>query len=205
MKKKWLLSGAFILLVAAGAGGWWLLSPLLHDDVVNEALPVPTEKESSIQTDEESESGMTTGEGTSSAMAGNEVADNGQSDPSAETANEVEMDAETAAFVKHEGSFQDGDSQHSASGRAYTLQSEETVYIRFEDFETTNGPDLFVYLVKEGQSTSEGLRLGSLKGNIGNQNYEIPGDVDVSEYAKVVIWCKAFDVDFGYAELVPQS
>lgn len=70
-----------------------------------------------------------------------------------------------------------------------------------ENFEVTNGPDLYVYLVEEGQETKKGISLGELKGNIGNQNYEIPGDHSASSGMQIVIWCKQFNVDFGRAEI----
>ena len=44
--------------------------------------------------------------------------------------------------------------------------------------------------------------LGGLKGNIGDQNYEIPADVDLSQYQSVVIWCDRFNVAFGAADLL---
>jgi hypothetical protein len=46
------------------------------------------------------------------------------------------------------------------------------------------------------------MDLGRLKGNIGNQNYEVPVDIDLSKYNNVLIWCKAFSVLFGNAQLV---
>ena len=42
---------------------------------------------------------------------------------------------------------------------------------------------------------------GSLKGNIGNQNYEIPVNVDVTGYGSVVIYCAPFHVIFATAPL----
>ncbi|NBI30392.1 DM13 domain-containing protein [Chengkuizengella marina] len=99
------------------------------------------------------------------------------------------------------GSFVDADSSHSASGDVFTVNTDDGVYLRFENFEATNGPDLYVYLAKSGEETSDGIRLEKLKGNVGDQNYLLPAGVDLTEYDKVVIWCKAFDVDFGYAEL----
>jgi len=73
-------------------------------------------------------------------------------------------------------------------------------YVRFENFKSTNGPDLFVYLATDDQA-SDFVDLGRLKGNVGNQNYEIPEGVDLSKYNKVLVWCKAFSVLFGSAEL----
>ena len=40
-----------------------------------------------------------------------------------------------------------------------------------------------------------------MKGNIGDQNYEIPATVDLANYRTVTIWCKRFSVNFGSAPL----
>jgi Electron transfer DM13 len=73
------------------------------------------------------------------------------------------------------------------------------------DFATDNGPDLRVYLVK-GPVTGDGdvtdtVDLGRLKGNVGNQQYDIPEGTDVTRYSTVVIWCRAFTVSFAQADL----
>ena len=94
-----------------------------------------------------------------------------------------------------------GDGIHEAEGDAKILEIEDgTQFVRLENFKSTNGPDLYVYLATDDKA-SEFVSLGLLKGNIGNQNYEIPDDVDLSKYNKVLIWCKAFGVLFGSAEL----
>ena len=94
-----------------------------------------------------------------------------------------------------------GDGIHDASGEAKVLRLDfENRFLRFENFEATNGPDLYVYLAID-ENASEFVNLGRLKANIGNQNYEIPASVDVTKYNKVLIWCKAFSVLFGSAEL----
>ncbi|GGE79314.1 DM13 domain-containing protein [Priestia taiwanensis] len=102
------------------------------------------------------------------------------------------------------GMFVEVDNIHNITGNAKTVMADGKTYIRFEEFEVTNGPDLNVYVVKEGMDTSEGIDLGKLKGNKGNQNYEIPSDVDLMEYNKVVVWCRAFDVNFGHVVLEKQ-
>jgi hypothetical protein len=40
-----------------------------------------------------------------------------------------------------------------------------------------------------------------LKGNIGDQNYELPANADLAKYRAVTIWCKRFSVNFGTAPL----
>ncbi len=76
--------------------------------------------------------------------------------------------------------------------------------LRLEEFESTNGPDLYVYLSTD-KTASDFVNVGRLKGNIGNQNYEIPDGTDLSRYKTVLIWCKAFSVLFGSAELMPST
>lgn len=80
--------------------------------------------------------------------------------------------------------------------------------LRLTGFETSNGPDVRVYLVAAGDVndnetvTQAGfVEVGALKGNIGDQNYEITGDVDLTKYRTVTIWCRRFSVNFGSAPL----
>lgn len=160
---------------------WWNISPLLFDRVVDEPmLQIETQ---GIQSTTEKTATMT------------EVV------TETERVEETEMATAVVEIKVYMGTFRDGVKKYKTSGRVQTLVVDDQVFLRFEDFETTNGPDLFVYLVIPGAETKEGINLGALKGNIGNQNYEIPLDVDISQYSKVVIWCKAFDSDFGYADL----
>ena len=99
------------------------------------------------------------------------------------------------------GTFVDGEKNYQTSGNIKTVTADDALYLRFEDFQTTNGPDLFVYLVEPGKETADGIRLGALKGNQGDQNYVLPKDVDLTKYSRVVIWCRAFDADFGTGDL----
>ena len=104
--------------------------------------------------------------------------------------------------VSYSGSFVGvGDGIHDAQGVTYTipLENGENV-LRLEDFKSTNGPDLYVYLSTD-KHASDFVNLGELKANSGNQNYEIPNNVDLDKYNTVLIWCKAFGVLFGSAEL----
>lgn len=99
-----------------------------------------------------------------------------------------------------------GDGIHNAEGMSKVLAvndgKTEHRILRLENFKSTNGPDLYVYLSKDARSISDGyIELGRLKGNIGNQNYHIPDDVNLDEYSYALIWCKQFSVLFGYANL----
>ncbi|MEU1254636.1 DM13 domain-containing protein [Streptomyces chartreusis] len=102
--------------------------------------------------------------------------------------------------------------EHATSGSVKLLRLADGSHVlRLEDLDTSNGPDLRVWLtdapVKEGvggwRVFDDGahISLGRLKGNKGSQNYAVPGDVDLSRYSSVSIWCDRFDVSFGAAEL----
>jgi hypothetical protein len=43
------------------------------------------------------------------------------------------------------------------------------------------------------------IDLGSIKGNMGDQNYDVPNTVDLDKYQAVTIWCAHFNVNFGTA------
>jgi hypothetical protein len=100
------------------------------------------------------------------------------------------------------GEFIDaGDGFHKAEGIAKVIDlTDGRTFLRLENLKTTNGPDLYVYL-STGKDSSDIVNLGRLKGNIGNQNYEIPIGTDLSKYNTVLIWCKAFSTLFGSAQL----
>ncbi|HJU78050.1 MAG TPA: DM13 domain-containing protein [Nitrososphaeraceae archaeon] len=100
------------------------------------------------------------------------------------------------------GNFMDaGDGFHKAEGIAKVIDlTDGRTFLRLENLKTTNGPDLYVYL-STGKDVSEIVDLGRLKGNIGNQNYEIPAGTDLSKFNTVLIWCKAFSTLFGSAQL----
>lgn len=97
---------------------------------------------------------------------------------------------------------------HRATGTATIFRLADGSYVlRLEDLDTENGPDLRVYL-SEATASAQGrefaedfVDLGALKGNRGDQNYEIPGGVDVSRFRSAVIWCRRFTVGFGVAPL----
>jgi hypothetical protein len=84
--------------------------------------------------------------------------------------------------------------------------------LRLTDFATSNGPDVRVYLVAAGDAADDAsvtkagfVELGSLKGNQGDQNYDVPAGVDLMKYRAVTIWCRRFGVNFATAPLTPAS
>lgn len=105
-------------------------------------------------------------------------------------------------------------------GIAHPTEGTATVYriqdgalmLRFTNFRTSNGPNVHVYLVAaDDAKDSETVQrvgfidLGPIKGNIGDQNYALASDVDLSKYRAVSIWCQRFSVNFGAAPLKPDQ
>ncbi|WP_420716542.1 DM13 domain-containing protein [Streptomyces sp. H27-H1] len=102
--------------------------------------------------------------------------------------------------------------EHKTTSSVKTVRlADGSHMLRLENLDTSNGPDLRVWLtdapVKEGKvgwhvfDDGEYVNLGKLKGNRGDQNYTLPADVDLSQYTSVSIWCDRFDVSFGAAAL----
>ncbi len=116
-----------------------------------------------------------------------------------ENMNEIKMTNDTMTLM---GNFVDaGDGFHKAEGIAKVINlADGRTFLRLENLKTTNGPDLYVYL-SVGKDALDIVNLGRLKGNIGNQNYEIPAGTDLSKYNTALIWCKAFSTLFGSSKL----
>jgi hypothetical protein len=96
---------------------------------------------------------------------------------------------------------------HSGTGDAGIFQNPDgSLVLRFENFDIQNGPDLEVYLVPGADQTSlpdGSVHLGALKGNIGNQTYELPPGTELAPGAyTALVWCEAFSVEFVGATVV---
>lgn len=98
---------------------------------------------------------------------------------------------------------------HPTAGTAtiYRLADGSRI-LRFTNFKTSNGPDVHIYMVaaddaKDSASVEKAgfIDLGSIHGNMGDQNYALGPDVDLSKYRAVSVWCKRFSVNFGAAPL----
>lgn len=186
-KNKPLLGGIaviFLAIVAWLAFGFFGIQSAFIDDEVSEDGPV-------FAATEEEQDAVAETEEFQEAM------EEAQADPSevSETADDA-MPGEVVTVVS--GDFS-GESRYEINGQAIVLNDgTEQRFLRFENFESDNGPDLKVYLRADD---GEFVSLGDLKGNIGDQNYEIPADVDLSVFSTVEIWCERFGVGFGGAEL----
>jgi hypothetical protein len=105
------------------------------------------------------------------------------------------------------GHFHSGAHETAGTAAVFQLADGKRV-LRLEGFRTSNGPDVRVYLVAASDvmdddtvKRSDFVDLGALKGNIGDQNYELPADVDLAKYRSVTIWCRRFGVAFGTSPL----
>ena len=102
---------------------------------------------------------------------------------------------------------------HPTGGTATIYRMEDGgLMLRFTNFRTSNGPNVHVYLVAADDAKESGtvqtagfFDLGPIKGNIGDQNYALGSDVDLSKYRAVSIWCQRFSVNFGAASLKPDQ
>ena len=111
----------------------------------------------------------------------------------------------------YEGSFHGVAHETKGVAKIYELPDGKRV-LRFTEFQTSNGPDVQVYLVAADDAndsetvTKAGfIHIGPLKGNIGDQNYELPDNVDLEKYRAITVWCRRFGVNFGTAPLMAEN
>ena len=121
-------------------------------------------------------------------------------DETAKSLTEVseEMEESSGIQIEKTGKFV-GLAGHFAEGDVKILDVEGQQFLRFENFEVTNGPDLRVYITQDGD-VKKGIHLEKLKGSKGDQNYLLE-NIDTNVYNTVVIYCQPFGVYFGEALL----
>jgi hypothetical protein len=210
--------GFAVVMVAFIAFGAWTITPLFVDNRVEEAFPVTASQPAPSSANDT----MVKPEDAAVANAADAMAKPEEAavdaaaadsmakpeDAAAETAAEPAAPTEPVALSV--GNFTRIDSLHAAEGTATIYQLPDGSHLlRLEEFNATNGPDLFIGLSGHPEPRDSAelhdqgyFELERLKGNQGNQNYEIPADLDLSQYQSVVIYCKAFSVVFSTAELV---
>lgn len=115
--------------------------------------------------------------------------------------------AEPSPRLISSGEFGQGDSTYTIKGTARMINQDGQNILTFENFDVTNGPDLFVYLVtasstenalvKDQVAAGQFIQLAALKGNRGNQSYILPTETNLSRYPVISIWCRRFSRNFG--------
>lgn len=198
---------AVVLFISAAAFGFWTISPLFINRQVNEEFPIASAAPT-VQapvTSQAAPAAQIAEQPTAAAMQEKETVAPVVSAPQAPAATA----APSEPVALSSGSFTRIDDLHSAEGSAtiYQLPDGKRV-LRLENFNATNGPDLFISLSGHAMPRSSDeahgqgyVELAALKANQGNQNYEIPADLDLSQFKSVVIYCRAFSVVFSTAEL----
>ena len=114
---------------------------------------------------------------------------------------------EKAATVLAKGEIHNADKAGSGTATIYQLADGKRV-LRLTNFSVENGPYLHVRLIKADDAKdtasvakTDHVELAKLKGNKGDQNYDVPADVDLGKYKVVSIWCNRFSVNFAAAPL----
>ena len=198
-RRSWLALGAAVVVAAALV----TFQPwkLVVDEVVDEALPVAVQATAPSGVAESLDT-ATRAPVTSATAAPTTSASTSSASPTVASDPRV---LARGTLISHE---------HATSGTVVVLAlADGRRILRLQDLRTSNGPDVKVWLsdaaVRPG---SDGWRvfddgryvdLGSLKGNVGNQNYVIPADVDLATLSSLSLWCDRFDVSFGAATLAP--
>ena len=99
------------------------------------------------------------------------------------------------------GSFR-GEDGHDGSGVATVVETPDgRRLLTFSEFEVSPAPDIDVYLTRSTDSVDDRVNLGNIRGNIGDQQYEIPAGTDLERYDNVVLWCVSFTVRIAVAPL----
>ena len=186
-----IIGGIGLLIV--GAAAWYLGSPLFINRTIEEALPF--EEPALVEGD------MPESEGPAATMDMQETTPMMPEDSMKVTASSNEP------TILRSGEIVGADAFHEGTGTASIIELPDGSHIvRLELFEVTNGPDLHLLLATGSDPTGrddlgEYIDLGELKGNRGNQNYDIPAGVDLSQYHSVVVYCVPFHVVFAHAPL----
>ncbi|MCI0619853.1 DM13 domain-containing protein [Candidatus Wolfebacteria bacterium] len=183
---------------------WYFVSPLVLNREVNEPFLVSRDGEP-VETSLKEDEGVPVEVQINVAT----VSDTTTAEEMPDTVMEDAPTNGSLPMLVAEGDFTDADSFHQGSGMAQVYEFEEggAQVLRLENFMVTNGPDLHVFLAENptpsgSDDLGEYVDLGELKGNRGNQNYEIPPGIGAHNYNSVVIYCKPFHVVFSVATLL---
>jgi hypothetical protein len=181
---------------------YYLVLPLFISTIINEPLPSnafsPSFQEFEEMTEEQRiqvANNMSSHDKNQMLIQYAKIGNSSRMDENMDNNNTLIQATRTGSFVGV------NDGIHNAEGIAKIIPLKDNNNIlRLEGLMATNGPDLYVYLATD-KSATDFVDLGRLKANNGNQNYNIPLGTDLSKYDTVLLWCKAFSVLFGSAEL----
>jgi hypothetical protein len=228
MRKTIIYSLGAIALIVGLAVAWYLASPLFINRTVNEEFPVEVPAPEELEKMSDDELVELESDFMESLPPAEEIADMPEEErdeledkafqiatampdkmmdePMPTAASQPTATVPAAPVLLSEGDFYGVDDFHLGSGEALIYQTPEGYFLRLENFEVTNGPQLHVILGVDDNpynhdTLGDYLDLGPLKGNIGDQNYAIPADIDLDVYGSVVIYCVPFRAIFAIAPL----
>lgn len=100
------------------------------------------------------------------------------------------------------GSFM-GEDGHDGAGTATVVrEAGGGRVLTFTDFDVDPGAAVEVWLTTGPDETEDRVELGDLKGNVGNQQYEIPAGADLNRHGTVMLYCTPFTVRIAVADLM---
>lgn len=200
--RKGIIIGITVIAIAIGG---FLASPLFYETEVNEPLPTALNEieegltfDKFIEMDDEKRSVLVEKipkkvEDMIMEKAATTVIS------VSEPMNEITQKSESTFDLLKSGMFE-GLAGHNAEGTAKIIHINDMTFLRFENFQVTNGPDLRVYITPDGD-VKNGIHLEKLKGSKGDQNYLLE-NIDVNVYDTVVIYCQPFGAYFAQAEIL---
>lgn len=109
--------------------------------------------------------------------------------------------------TQRSGNFVTASRNYPTRGRANIVQENGRYYLEFNSaFTTTNAPDIVVILYRGKQvppkiAEASYITLAPLQRVNGAQRYAIPSNVNIQDFSSVAIWCRQFNITFGYASL----
>ncbi len=197
MRRRWIWWVLAALIVLGAPVAWYLASPLFISQTVDE--PFPT---GDAPGDFPMSAGATVPEGMTQAQVEEEM-----SKAAGVTAQAGEPMPGGSPTALQRGNFVGRDDFHRGEGTATIYRMEQELFLRFDAFKVTNGPDLHVILTRHPNPKTRVdvqdayVEVGKLKGNIGGQNYTLPAGTNLDDYKAVVIYCKPFHFVFAVATL----
>lgn len=200
MKKLLYITIGVIIGLAILAFAYWTISPLFITTHLDEAAPVAMNPVSNVAEVEKSLPVQEPSNGESVGAPVLEEGDTEEESPTLPLPETSEPEVVQPINFNTNPKILTGTPGHPVSGTVRVIDTGEEKFLRYENFSTINGPDIFVYLATD-EEASEFVNLGKVKATEGNINYQIPADVDPTEYPYALVWCRAFSELFNSARL----
>lgn len=190
-----------IIVVVLLIAGWYLISPVFRVVEVDEPSPLAQPSKEAREPEpvlQPAQTPQTIKDSMDTMDASTRVEFEKQVEAAKGTIVEMADTMPSQATVVSEGDFKPR--AHDVKGKVVLIEKDGKKTLRFENFETINGPNLHIYLSSQ-LGDDDYIDLGKIKATKGNVNYELENTIDTTKYNKVLVWCVPFRVLFSYAEL----